>query len=169
MRCFMVAAVCVCLSTPSFAREAIGALGLQVRPGSVTPSGRSAGAGIEVLLEAATPIEHVRLSFLRSDGTPLTAATRPIDPGPLSWRRPGGSDPEEAGDLSLAAGTVLRASVQVPLPHKGSYEIVVRATGESATGPVTTEGMVRIDFGVSSTTYVEHDGVAEFTAQEVRP
>jgi hypothetical protein len=29
--------------------------------------------------------------------------------------------------------------------------------------------MVRIDFGVSSTTYVERDGVAEFTAKEVRP
>jgi hypothetical protein len=46
---------------------------------------------------------------------------------------------------------------------------VVHAEGDGPDGPVTTEGMVRIDFGVSSTTYVERDGVAEFTAKEVRP
>jgi len=170
MRLAVLAAVCACLTAPSFAREPIGALGLQVRPVDATPSERGhGGARIEVVLEAAAPIEHVRLSFLRSDGTPLTAATRPIDPGPLTWRRPGASDPEDAGDLSLASGTTLRTTLQVPLPHKGSYEIVVRATGDGDAGPVTTEGMVRIDFGVPSTTYVEHDGVAEFTAREVRP
>jgi len=170
MRPAMVVAVCVCLSTTSFAREAIGALGLQVRPVDVTSSGRGAGgARIAILLEAAVPIEHVRVSFLRSDGTPLSRATRPIDAGALSWRRPGASDPEDSGDLSLAAGTVLQTTLQVPLPHKGSYEVVVRATGDGPDGPVTTEGMVRLDFGVSSITYVEKDGVAEFTAKEVRP
>ena len=170
LRLLVVAASLVCLTIPSFSREPIGALGLQVKPVDVTPSGRGAGGTrIEVLLQAAVPLQHVRVSFLQSDGTPLTAATRPIDPGPLSWRRPGASDPEEPGDLSLSAGTILGTTLQVPLPHKGSYEIVVRATGESAMGPVTTEGMVRIDFGVSSTTYVENDGGAEFTAREVRP
>jgi hypothetical protein len=29
--------------------------------------------------------------------------------------------------------------------------------------------MVRIDFGVPSTTFVERDGVAEFEAKEMRP
>lgn len=166
MRHTLAVATClVCLAVPSFAREPIGALGLQVRP---VDKG-AGGARIAVLLEAAVPIEHVRLSFLRSDGTPLTRATRPIEPGALTWRRPGASDPEDPGDLSLEAGTVLQTTLQVPLPHKGSYEVVVRATGDGPDGPVTTEGMVRIDFGVSSTTYVERDGVAEFTAKEVRP
>jgi len=165
MRHTVLAAVSlVCFALPSFAREPIGALGLQVRP-----VGGAGGSRIAVLLEAAVPLEHVRVSFLRSDGTPLTKASRPIDSGPVSWRRPGATDPEEPGDLTLAAGTVLQTTLQVPLPHKGSYEIVVHAEGDGPDGPVTTEGMVRIDFGVSSTTYVERDGVAEFTAKEVRP
>ena len=166
----VIATGLVCLSLPLAAREAIGSLGLQVRPVNLTPSGRSTGsAKIEVLLQAAVPIEHVRLTFLQSDGTPSTPATRPFDPGALAWRRPGASDPEEPGDLSLATGTVLGATVPVPLPHRGSYEIVVRADGDGPSGPVTTQAMVRIDFGVPSTTYVERDGVAEFTAKEVQP
>ena len=155
----------ICVTSPALAREPIGALGLQVKPVEET----SGGTRIAVLLEAAIPVEHVRVSFLRSDGVPWTRATRPLDPGPLSWRRPGATDPEDPGDLSLGAGTVLQSTLQVPLPHKGSYEIVVRAQGEGPDGPVTTEGMVRIDFGVSSSSYVERDGVAEFTAREVRP
>jgi hypothetical protein len=162
----VVAALClVCLSSSIYAREAIGALGLEVKP----VQGTGGGARIAVLLQAAVPIEHVRVSFLRSDGVPLTAASRPLDPGPLSWRRPGASDPEDPGDLVLAAGTVLQSTLPVPLPHKGSYEIVVRAEGDGPDGPVATEGMVRIDFGVSSVTSIERDGVAEFTVREVRP
>ena len=161
----LIAAGLACLALPSFAREAIGALGLQVKP----LEGTRGGARIAVVLEAAVPLEHVRVSFLRSDGVPLTPASRPIDPGRLNWRRPGASDPEDPGDLSLAKGTVLQTTLQVPLPHKGSYEIVVRAEGDGPDGPVTTEGMARIDFGISSVTYVERDGVAEFTAKEVRP
>ena len=162
---FLIAAGLACLALPSFAREAIGALGLQVKQ----LDGARGGARIAVVLEAAVPLQHVRVSFLRSDGVPLTPASRPIDPGRLEWRRPGASDPEDPGDLSLTQGTVLQTALSVPLPHRGSYEIVVRAEGDGPDGPVTTEGMVRIDFGVSSITYVERDGVAEFTATEVRP
>lgn len=160
----------LCLAVPAAAREGIGELGLLVRQVDLTPSGRAAaGARIEVVLQSAVPVEDVRLSFLRSDGTPWTRATRAIDPGPLSWRRPGATDPEDAGDLSLAPGTELRATVPVPLPHRGSYEIVVRAEGTGPQGPVTTEGMVRIDFGASSSTAVERDGVMEFQVKEGRP
>jgi hypothetical protein len=159
----------LCLAAPAAAREAIGDLDLLVRQVDLTPSGRdAAGARIEVVLQAASPMEDVRLTFLRSDGVPLTPATRPIDPGPLSWRRPGATDPEDAGLQSLLPGTVLRAIVPVPLPHRGSYEIVVRAQGTGPQGPVTTEGMVRLDFDVP-TRGVERDGVIEFEATEGRP
>ena len=78
-------------------------------------------------------------------------------------------NPEMDQELSLAAGDVLQTTVQIPIPHKGSYEIVVRAEGTGPTGPVVTEGMVRIDFGVPSTTFVERDGVAEFEVKGGRP
>ena len=165
-----VGLVALCVAIPAAAREGIGELGLLVRQVELTPSGRAAaGARIEVVLQAAVPIEDVRLSFLQSDGTPLTRATRAIDPGRLSWRRPGATDPEDAGDPSLAPGTELRATVQVPLPHKGSYEIVVRAEGTGPLGPVTTEGMVRVEFGVSSSTVVERNDAMEFQVTEGRP
>ena len=67
----LIAAGLACLALPSFAREAIGALGLQVKP----LEGTRGGARIAVVLEAAVPLEHVRVSFLRSDGVPLTPGT----------------------------------------------------------------------------------------------
>lgn len=171
MKCLLgFALAALCLAVPAAAREATGDLGLLVRQVDLTPSGRgAAGARIEVILQAASPVEDVRLSFLRSDGVPLTRATRTIDAGPMSWRRPGATDPEDASDPSLAPGSELRATVQIPLPHKGSYEIVVRAEGKGPQGPVRTEGMVRLDFGVSSSTAVERDGVMEFQVKEGRP
>jgi hypothetical protein len=171
MKCLLgVGIVALCLAIPAAAREGIGELGLLVRPVDLTPSGRgAAGARIEVVLQATVPVEDVRLTFLRSDGTPLTRATRRLDPGPLSWRRTGSADPEDAGTLVLAPGTELRATVVVPLAHRGSYEIVVRATGTGPEGPVVTEGMARLDFDVASSTGVERDGVIEFQGKEGRP
>jgi hypothetical protein len=169
-RLFGAGLALLCLAVPAGAREALGELELLVRQVDLTSSGRgAAGARIEVVLQASAPIQDVRLTFLRSDGTPLTRATRAIDPGPLAWRRPGSADPEDAGTLSLAPGTELRATVAVPLPHRGSYEVVVRAAGTGPQGPVTTEGMVRLDFDVRSSTGVERDGVIEFEAREGRP
>jgi hypothetical protein len=169
-RLVAAAAIVFCPVLPVHAREAMGDFGLLVRPIDVSASGRGAGgAKITVLLQAATAVEDVRLTFLRSDGVPLTKATRPIDTGRLSWHRPGSMDPEVAGELSLAAGDVLQTTVQIPIPHKGSYEIVVRAEATGPAGPLVTEGMVRIDFGVPSTTLVERDGVAEFQVKEGRP
>jgi hypothetical protein len=169
-RLVAAAAIVLCLALSADTREAMGDFGLLARTIDVTPSGRGAGgAKIAVLLQAATAVEDVRLTFLRSDGIPLTKATRPIDTGRLSWHRPGSMDPEEAGELSLAAGDVLQTIVQVPIPHTGSYEIVIRAEATGPAGPVVTEGMVRIDFGVPSTTFAERDGVAEFEVKAARP
>ena len=100
---------------------------------------------------------------------PFAVAATPIDGARLAWRRPGPSDPEEPGDVSLDKGAVLGTRLHVLLPRTGLYEIVVKAVGTGPTGPVSTESMVRIAFGTAVTAPLERDGVAEFTVKENRP
>jgi hypothetical protein len=123
------------------------------------------GSDVELVLQALVPVHDVRLTFLASDGTPWKAATLPLDPGRLRWSRPGSSDPEEPGDVSLPAGGVLRTTFRMPFLKKGLYEIVVKAEGTGDAGPIATEGMLRIAVGMPFPAAQEREGVAEFTTE----
>ena len=180
MAALVVAAVALGLPSPTPAREALGDLDLGLRVVEVAADAGPSGTGtatVDILLSALVSVHDLRFTFLRSDGTPFAVAATPIDGSRLAWRRPGardpeepgGNDPEEPGDVSIDKGGVLGTRLHVLLPRTGLYEIVVKVVGTGATGPVSTETMVRIPFGTALPAPVEREGVAEFTVKEGRP
>lgn len=170
----VVAAFTPCFGPVALADEMLGDLNVRLRAveTQVAVGGTSGVARIEAVVETFSPVEAIEIRCFLSDGRPWTPATQEFDPGALTWRRdPAAAPLSLGGPFSLGRRDRASAEIEVPLAQRGLYEIVVRARGTTANGPVQTEAMVRVPVGVSVRP-VEVDGVAEFRAvapREVQP
>ena len=160
-------------SPPATASEASGDLDLQVRlldldKGNGSGRDLKGAARIEVVLVAAQATEKIRLTVEKADGSSWMRGSRPFDPEPVHWRTLDGGEPQEASDGSTAVGPrgALRTIIVVPLQGASVHEIILRATATSATGPVTTEAMLKAPLGVAEELPVEQDGVATIKMKE---
>lgn len=161
---------------PALASEALGDLEVQLRLVEVTPSKAArahaiAGdARIEVVLQAALPLQGIRVRILRPDGTPWIAGSHPLDPGQPEWSRVGGGEPLEPGDgsPSLGARGALRTVLTIPLDGAAVHEIIVEAVGEGSSGLIRTENMIRVALGVPLP-LPDDDGTVASYPMEVRP
>jgi hypothetical protein len=158
---------------PASAGEASGDLDLQIRLLNVdrgNGSGRemNGAARIEALLVVAQATEKIRLTVEKADGSNWMVGSHPFNPQPVSWRKPDGSEPQEAADglPSVGPREALRTSVVVPLRGADVHEIILRVTAYTASGPITTEAMLRAPLGVQEELPVEQDGVATIKMKE---
>lgn len=160
-----------CLSLPAGAKEAAGDLNIRLRLLEVIPDeGTGSGtARVEATLESFPAIQALTFTYLKSDGTPWTPATLPVDPGDLEWIRGTGENPEDilTGQFSLLSRDTVKTIIEVTLEDIGIYEIVVRVSGTGPSGPESTEAMVLAPLGVNLRP-PEVEGVVEYRA-EVRP
>lgn len=162
-------------SLPASASEALGDLDLRLSVVEIrTDYGQDSGiAVIDATLGAFAPARDIRIELFRSDGTGLAPATLPFDPGPLTWFRAGETSPVTLGNvLTLGARDRVAARFEVSLERPGIYELVLKAVGTSAAGPVRTEAMAVLPLGVDLVRPVEFEGAVEFRAVpsgEVQP
>jgi hypothetical protein len=171
----LLAAVVPCLPSSASAGEVLGDLDLRLSVVEIrSDHGQDSGiAVIDATLGTFSPVQDVRIELFRSDGTRLAPATLPVDPGPLTWMRAGETSPVTLGNvLTLGARDRVIARFEVPLERPGIYELVLKAAGTSASGPVRTEAMARLPLGVDLVRPVEFEGAVEFRAVpsgEVQP
>lgn len=159
------------------ATEVLADLDVDLQLLGVTPDAKDAStATARILVTIGTFLEtdDIRVRFLRSDGVPGTAAAQEVDPGFLNWST--GESRRSAVDFGsvsrLGARDSVRAVLDLPLPGPGVFELVAKVAGTSVSGPVRTEAMVHVPFGVDLPRPEIKDGVAEFRAmasEEVRP
>jgi len=161
----MLALAAVVPAGHSYATEAKGDLGLQLRlvdtaqgKGHVGPS-MTGVARIEVFVEAFRAVKDIQLSVLRPDGSTWRVKGRPFRTGPLTWSGPAGEPQEPGADgQAVPPRGAIRTTIAVPLEGAGIHEIVVTATGLVNGEPVKTEGVLRVALGVPDNQPVD-DGV----------
>jgi hypothetical protein len=162
-----LAAVAVFLPSSASAGEVLGDLDLRLNVVEIrTDHAQASGfAVIDATLEAFAPARDVRIEMFRSDGTPAAPAVLPLDPGALSWTRVGQASPVALGSvLTLEARDRVFTRFEVSLETAGVYEIVLKAAGTSASGPVRTEAMALLPVGVDLVRPIEFEGAVEFQA-----
>ena len=172
--CTLVAAAAIVTTSLTGARaiEPKGDLNVELRlvelvPAQAAGSAPRAIARIEAVVDAFAATHDLDLTVERPDGAPWTIQGRPVTLRP-SWTSPAG-EPVSPGALGVAVpprGT-LRALIEVPLEGAKVHEIIVRARGVAAAGPVQTESMVKAALGVVPDLPVDDGATASFTLQEV--
>lgn len=175
--CALVAAAAMVASSLPGARasEPKGDLNLELRVVEIVPAQGASGsaptaiARIEAVVDAFAATHDLELTIERPDGAPWTTKGRPVPLRQPSWTSPAG-EPVSPGALGVAvpARGTLRALIEVPLEGAAVHEIIVRARGVAARGPVQTESMVKAALGVVPDLPVDDGATASFKLQEVR-
>jgi len=160
-------------SLPASASEASGDLDLQIRlldvdRGNGQGRAMSGAAHIEASLVVAQATERIRLTVEKPDGSSWMVGSRPFNPEPVRWLTADGSEPQEASEglPSVGPRQILRTTIVVPLMGADVHEIILRLSASTASGPVTTEAMLRAPLGVQEELPVEQDGVATMKMKE---
>jgi hypothetical protein len=148
------------------ANESRANLNLELRLIEAAPAAstaRSAPTGVarlEVTVDAFQDVHGLRLIVESPDGSLP-------EPGP--WLSTDGRtlQPTSEGVDVPARGTI-RTTLDVPLQGLSVHEIVVRAVGRNAQGPISTEAVVRAPLGSVPSEPVDDGVYANFTVQGVK-
>ena len=174
---FLHSPPCAAATTPAPPMpEPVGALDIRLRLLDVVQDVHnpdSAVARIEVTLESFVSASDLKLGVGQ---TSPSSATKPkeLSPGSVRWERGRPIEPQEAasGSVSLRRGEAARTVVEVPLTGLAVHEIIVSGSARGPQGLLTTEGMIRVPFGVRLPLPEDDGVVSQFRAvpaQEVRP
>jgi len=175
---FLILIPCVIAAVPAPSRpEPTGALNIDLRLLGVIPdvgNRDSAVARIQVTLESFVSTAGVELEVGTWDGPSAPKDRKGFAPGSLRWERARPIEPQEAssGSVSLRRGESARTVVEVPLTGLAVHEVIVSGRAGGPGGTLTTEGMIKVPFGVPLPLPEDDGTVSQYRAvpaQEVRP
>src|SRR5262245_9011559 len=174
---FLVLAPCAAATTPELpTHEPTGELDIGLRLVDVVQDVHnrdSAVARIEVTLESFVTASDLQLGVGQT-GPSSSRNPKELPKGSVRWQRGRPIEPQEAasGSVSLRPGEAARTVVEVPLTGLAVHEIIVSGSARGLQGLLTTEGMIRVPFGVRLPLPEDDGVVSQFRAvpaQEVRP